>query len=265
MAVGKSKTVIMSISSKTLFHFLPKEQFLMDTLKRGFWPRYTIEHFWGEKHFAIPMVCFCDIPLSQISLHVKKYSKSGGYGIGMSKSWAMKKGITPVLYLSYKNEFMYSEIKNYAKSLSSKDIATNASDMCMKQRLLYYAKRTTESSFELNLSNSNVDEEAKREKKYKYYNEREWRYVPQISEEVHLEIINLKEKEEEKIKNELSEHTRNQWLDFTVNDVEYIFVPSDLIRKTFINTIYKSKNLKEEDKLAYISKLITIKQIKEDF
>lgn len=270
MAGGRKRNIsIMPISTKTLFHFLSKGQFLIDTLERGFWPRYTIEYYWGGKHLAIPMVCFCDIPLSQIAFHIEKYG-GDGYGIGMSKHWALEKGITPVLYSSYKNEFLYEQIRKYAEGLRIEDIATNASSLCMEQRLLYYAKRVTESSFDLKLRNQQAErEEEKREKKYKYYNEREWRYVPQISEDVHLEIIDLNDAKQklklEQKKKELSERTKGKWLEFTIDNVEYIFVPNDEQRKAFIKVISEKFKGEEDKILSYISKIITVEQIRQDF
>jgi hypothetical protein len=41
------------------------------------------------------MVSFCDIPLSQIGKHVKRY---GSYGIGMSRQWVFRNALNPVLY-----------------------------------------------------------------------------------------------------------------------------------------------------------------------
>jgi hypothetical protein len=43
------------------------------------------------------MVCFCDIPLSQIANHVNTY---GRYGIGMKKDWGVLNRLNPVVYLS---------------------------------------------------------------------------------------------------------------------------------------------------------------------
>jgi hypothetical protein len=45
--------------------------------------------------YAIPMVCFCDLPLSLIKKHVEEY---GGYGIGLNKTWGVKNGVAPVIY-----------------------------------------------------------------------------------------------------------------------------------------------------------------------
>jgi hypothetical protein len=45
---------------------------------------------------AIPMVCFCDLPIGLIRRHMLTYG--GGYGIGLDKSWGLKHGVEPVFY-----------------------------------------------------------------------------------------------------------------------------------------------------------------------
>ena len=45
--------------------------------------------------YAVPMVCFCDLPMSLIDKHLKEY---GPYGIGLDKGWGLKNGVAPVTY-----------------------------------------------------------------------------------------------------------------------------------------------------------------------
>ncbi|MBA3071804.1 MAG: hypothetical protein FP829_06570, partial [Nitrospirae bacterium] len=88
-----------NISTNTVFHFTSWSN-LFGILKNNFLPKYSTEtvHLFGATsvEIAIPMVSFCDIPLSQIKEHVQDY---GSYGIGMTKSWAFKNGLNPVIYL----------------------------------------------------------------------------------------------------------------------------------------------------------------------
>jgi len=95
----------MAISSNTLFHFTKTKENLLGILQDTFHPRYCLEKFGVgdmETEAAIPMVSFCDIPLSQIKNHLKIY---GRYGLGLSKRWAKKRGLNPVLYLRKKSTF----------------------------------------------------------------------------------------------------------------------------------------------------------------
>lgn len=90
----------MPISANTLFHFTRDFDTLLKVLRSRFYPRACYEQAVIPDilnfRIAIPMVCFCDIPLSQISEHVEKY---GRYAIGIKKNWAIEQGVTPVLYV----------------------------------------------------------------------------------------------------------------------------------------------------------------------
>jgi hypothetical protein len=70
-------------------------------------PRYTKEtqgatHFdptkpLSEGGFFVPYtVCFCDIPLADLQIHMKKY---GRFGIAFSKEFLLSKGTHPVFYV----------------------------------------------------------------------------------------------------------------------------------------------------------------------
>src|SRR5271157_1052471 len=89
-----------TLSANTLFHFTGSPDNLESILRNEFHPRYCLEN-WNIlnlkelNEIAIPMVSFCDIPLSQIRKHVRYY---GHYAIGLTKEWGMKNNISPVLY-----------------------------------------------------------------------------------------------------------------------------------------------------------------------
>ncbi len=93
------------LSANSLFHFTRSIDHLIDILKNEFKPHFCLEDFnvlyqnpqkFKALEYAIPITCYCDIPLSQIAFHLSIY---GDYGIGMSKSWGKKKGINPILYV----------------------------------------------------------------------------------------------------------------------------------------------------------------------
>jgi len=113
-----------NISSDTLFHFTNFEN-LKGILKYGFYPRYSIEtqEFEGKAPYvsAWPMVCFCDIPLSQVKKHLKTYDE---YGIGMSREWVISMKLNPVMYIrtgSDLSQWLYRMIENIAKLSAAED------------------------------------------------------------------------------------------------------------------------------------------------
>ena len=94
----------MSISPSTVFHFTSKKG-LEGILSDNFKLKYCVEklnHSTRPVEVAIPMVSFCDIKISEITEHIEKY---GHYGIGLSKEWAVEKGLNPVVYLNSSSKF----------------------------------------------------------------------------------------------------------------------------------------------------------------
>lgn len=111
--------------------------------------------------FKIPMVCFCDLPHNIASAHIEKY---GEYIIAMNKRWAISKSITPILYVPEESEM--HNIFNIMHSLQSrlKD-ETNTNIINLNNTVNNFSCYTK-------IFNNET-------KDYKYYDEREWRYIPE--------------------------------------------------------------------------------------
>lgn len=63
--------------------------------------RITINHsedLLSEKLVETGMVCFCDIPKEQLSIHVSKYGK---FGLSFPRKFLVMRGARPVLYFPY--------------------------------------------------------------------------------------------------------------------------------------------------------------------
>lgn len=229
----------MPISSSTLFHFTNKLDTLKSILKdKSFWAKYCVEHGWNIQ-IAIPMTCFCDIPLSQTKEHIDRY---GSYGLGLSKEWAINKGVAPVFYST-------------SHTISMLSFVTRGNDISRQEKIRTLMSRI-KPCFGKNKGKDNQQEED-----YNYYNEREWRFVP-----------NLEDKKKQCIKvtdnmvlEELSEETEKDEyrLSFEYSDIKYLFVATEddrLALLKFIDEIEKDDN----QKILLKSKIMTEEQIRND-
>lgn len=120
-------TYSATTSSNTLFHFTMKKENVIGILKEGFklhlcWedlnfiiPDEPTEEEKEEFQLAIPMVCFCDIPPSQINNYMKTY----GYycGIGLSKDWGERNKFSPVLYAHKNSEITFALLRIWTRLL----------------------------------------------------------------------------------------------------------------------------------------------------
>jgi hypothetical protein len=195
-------------------------------MKNGFWPRYCTEdvNWLGYKKFdyiAYPMVCFCDIPLSRIDEHVKFY---GAFGIGLTKEWAEANKITPILYVSTNSLIpqTFGDVADQANKLAKEE------KVKAKQRVRYLLAHSKPTEGNMIIDGKVVSKE--------FYQESEWRYVPQnenISDYLNKKNYESKEKLEEH--NVLSRD--NCTITFTPKDVKYIFVKNDSDIPDMINFI----------------------------
>lgn len=103
------------ISANTLFHFTKTQKILINILKTGFRPAYSAEFGPSvddkmETH-EIPMICFCDLPMSSLHKHIGLDGKDGygEYGLGMSKEWGKVKLLNPVNYFT-KESHAFNEL-----------------------------------------------------------------------------------------------------------------------------------------------------------
>lgn len=100
----------MPLSSYSIFHYTSKFETITSILwEQELRPSYCheINGLSSSQHVWIPMVSFCDVPLSQ-SQKIQSYGK---YAIGFNKDWALTQSINPVFYFN-KESIVY---KRYSR------------------------------------------------------------------------------------------------------------------------------------------------------
>lgn len=209
---------------------------------------------------AIPMVSFCDIPLSEIKNHIDSY---GSYGIGLTKSWAKKSGLNPVLYLEKESKLstlLRNQVDRIMESLEREEKGENIDEgtQSLKSdflKLISYCK-----NYEGALIRGKVNEES-----YRFYDEREWRYVPtkeDLGKASYIIHADKYKPEKTKYNNTL----KNIQLSFAFSDITYLIVDNENDIPeilTTLNNVYEDKCTTKELKILS-TKIITKNQIFND-
>ena len=204
------------------------------------------------------MVSFCDLRLSELRAHTKNY---GNYGIGLSKDWAYRNGLNPVLYLNQNCTLIADLMKAldgiYKNVISTENIySENNSDVLEESyhkilRTYMYAK-----NYESDLCRCDVI----KKKNYRFANEREWRYVPDNTDFVPPAsmIGDWKSIRNTKI--------LNRDLKFGLEDIAYIIIGKDIQRSNLIDHIEKKLGCSyKKDVLQKLSsRIMTVEQIQRD-
>ena len=256
------------ISSNTLFHFTNSAEKIINIINNGFAPRFCLEKFGDDFLFdteskdemAIPMTCFCDLPLSQIDNHLEFY---GSYGIGLSKDWGKKNGLTPLTYI-HDNSTQIKYLKQIASLTKNVVFKIDGFEkMPLEENPLY-------ALFELSGFYKPYHGEMWRINKYvdkRFYDEREWRYVPFINDmQIHTRLS------KDEFLNDIKRASANDIiakdysLKFKSEEVKYIIVSKDNEMIALFDAIDSmSEQFSEKEKKILKTKIISTEQILEDF
>lgn len=231
----------MPVSSNTLFHFTNSIDNLLNIMREDFIPHFSLEKIKLGKmnfNFAYPMVCFCDIPLSQIKNHIKHY---GNYGIGLTKEWGKENKLNPVQYIE-RNSDLSDYLSEVVITISS---GVKQSKEGLPKSTLYLIKHLKQYE--------NKDEN------YRYYDEREWRYLPKTEEIMDENSFIIHQRSQGKRK------LANHGLRFIPNDISYIIIRDESEINLMISYLRKIKIKYEGQIDKLISRIITVDQIYNDF
>lgn len=252
-----------SLYPDILFHFTEDLDTLFEILRIEFKVSYAREKIIGPtqtRELGVPMVSFCDLKLSELKDQLTKY---GHYGIGLTKEWANRNGLNPVMYVSRHCELT----DNFNNGVSG--IYDH-----MNQLLDVKQIRTLDTSY-LNILSTyrylkNYEGPLYRKGKlisnnYRFADEREWRYVPRLENQnvtPFLAISSLRTKEHKKKKNAEIEAER---LHFKPEDIRYLIIKNDGEITSLINHLKDVKgkfDLSIQERLA--SRILTTEQIEMD-
>ena len=245
----------MPISTDSIIHYTKKISSLRSILKEGFKIKYCAEDLQlspTNARSAHPMISFCDIPLSNSQQHFGTY---GYYGIGLSKSWAIRNGINPVIYVD-KNSRLARAISELLIDQRSKDLK-----FTKEQNKNIVAIKGFAKNYEGPLSRGTTHN-----LHYRFYDEREWRLVP-TNEQIDGKSFAIGLKRYNDNKDRYNDPLKSLRFTFDVADISYIIVKKTKDIPNIINylrNLYRDRCNAEELDILF-SKVCSTEQIISDF
>ncbi len=283
--------------TSALFHYTRNQNILISILKEGLKFSYCKEKFSETLCLGIPMISFCDIPLSNSFEHSSKY---GQYAIALSKNIIMRKykgALSPVNYftsissviaafkLREESKSKKQELEDISKLSFGEEITLEFNGRTYKGRPLppeqaqnalqlffnsiHYHHFSTQAIGFMKAFQSLHDG-----KNQVNYDECEWRIV--LPENAKIGSHNLckwfwTEADYDKWRiNRKDKFIHELPLLFSVEDIEYIIVPTKQLIPNFLKRLMKldyvcGAKITEKDKYILVSKVISLEQIKRDF
>jgi transcriptional regulator with XRE-family HTH domain len=262
-------------SDNSIYHFTCDFKGLINIFKQKIKPQYSIEDFsylfdyWAEsreelknnlnrsfgranvdqptnqlynkmpKKIAYPMFCMSDKPIERHNLHKQHY---GEYGIGFSKTWAIKKGISLVSY-AYP-----AALASYLLTELSKKLLPEQKNIyhLLLFLLLYKAYDNKNNEFHREFMLRNLRQENR--EYVRYFDEREWRWIP-LKKGLLIIENDLEEEELKKLikKKQLEINSSNDiGLDFDIDDVTHVILPTEEKKEEFLKKIAEIEEYKND-------------------
>lgn len=270
----------MPVSSKSFFHFTSGGfDVFTSILQNGFRISVSHEAFELERDYivvGIPMVCFCDIPISNCEIHASHFCKDKTFVLGLNRE-RLRERLEPVRYSS-KNiyEYFQDESSNLLNCVLRNEVSSGSFPTILERLKVTIEK----SSYKIPIANKDntsfstsywsphlalTKPERGHYWKYKpdngtfmidkedyiFYNEREWRHVlspetgwvlPYYKKEQCLGTFNNYEIYNEQF------HTLKTYCDlhenfmkFNIDDITWLIVDSEATVLLLINIIRDEK------------------------
>lgn len=245
-----------------IFHFTNKKAFYK-ILELTFKLSYAREKINGSdltKEFAVPMVSFCDLRLSELKEHISKY---GAFGIGLTKEWAVQQGLNPVMYISQESLFT----NNFLIGLNNLHLTIQSTTNQPLQKELNDSYMNLFNSFRYMKNYDGILDKKKKKRKYRFADEREWRYVPAFNNGIvfqdFLQSTLISTPQEKAEYNQQLNHLK---LSFQPDDIKYLIVKAEKDIDGLIEHLQQVKGgiFTPEIVSRLSSRILTADQIKND-
>jgi hypothetical protein len=192
------------------------------------------------------------IPLSQIGRHLNVY---GDYGIGMTKTWGMQNGISPVLY-TYPGSL---PMKRFGRLMKILDGIPKSPDQPFR--------KTHDFVSFLKPYEGQLHRPGKILENIRFYDKREWRFLPELP----TDFVPLFLTKEKFMNHEMRTQANLKLaaisrLSFVPNDIRYLVVRGDEEIVPLTNQIEQIKIKYSPDDVRLLkTRVITAEQIRSDF
>lgn len=231
----------MGLSSNVLWHQTNKSGFYGIIRSKKLLYSYSLERIIPSFRFspiAFPMISVSDIPLSEIGNNKWSY---GNYCIGFKKSWGEKVGFSPVWYCSDGSRTLRQLDDLLKEGINSKSQGLFGCSMFIFAHM--------------KLAQAPLKTKGRRFNHYRFYDEREWRVVPYITETDEASLLPFLT--EEKYIQYKKEHKGNSrtslGIDFQYDDIKCVVVEDE-------DDISKLKDIAGES-----FRIFTKREVIEDF
>jgi hypothetical protein len=250
----------MPLSSNSIIHLTQSLDALKGIIENSFKIKYCKESINLSESctdLMIPMVSFCDIPLSEIKDHINKY---GNYGIGFTKEWAQRHGLNPVLYLDDNSNLsksfeiaLDSHVMDHDKDFDELEIT----QQCILD-IFRYIKNYQ----------GNLVRKTETKERYRFSDEREWRFVPtaELHADMALSTAYFEDKRNLKNVTKIKSSLDELKLTFEPNDIKYIIIKDDSEISEVLDFLkrVKGKEYSYHDIERLMTRILTTEQIQSD-
>lgn len=249
------------LSSATLFHFTGRIENLIGILEHEFIPQYSLEDYSGvlgqlvgdaDVSVGIPMVCFCDMPLSQAASHITTY---GRYSLGLTKEWGKRAGVSPILYTYPGSATTAAVVRVHLRVQQLQGTINDGAEFSGQTERLWCFVKPYEGE---------LRRDGQEPKRVRFYDEREWRFVPEGEWRAlkRTEFMDFRQRQA------ANAHLRGRFvLSFDPADIRYIIVATEDEIAPMIGEVQRIKSPKYSpaDISLLCSRIVSAAQVSADF